>query len=173
MPLIVEVKARCERHDALRDLLHAHGARFVGEDHQIDTYFDARYGRLKFREGTIERNLIAYDRAESAGLKTSQVRLYTPPPGSALKELLTQSLGVVSVVDKRRAIYFIDNVKFHLDQVEGLGRFVEIEAIDTDGSRSHAQLHAQCTHFVALFEIVPGDLVSGSYADLLRAKAGS
>lgn len=169
MPLNIEIKARCEEHGRIRRLLEARGARFVGEDHQVDTYFHVAHGRLKLREGTIEHALIQYDRADAQGPKASHVLLYTPQPGGALKALLAQALGVRVVVDKRREIFFIDNVKFHLDRVEHLGAFVEIEAIDADGTLGEDHLRAQCDHYLALFDLPAGALVSGSYSDLLGA----
>lgn len=81
--------------------------------------------------------------------------------------LLTQALGVLIVVEKRRDIYFIDNVKFHLDEVEGLGTFVEIEAIDTNGDIGSERLQAQCQNFLSLFAIQPDQLIALSYSDLL------
>lgn len=71
------------------------------------------------------------------------------------------------VVEKRREIWFDANVKFHLDTVQGLGTFVEIEAIDTDGSISEAVLEEQCRFFMDLFAIAPADLVERSYSDLM------
>lgn len=173
MPLNVEIKARSTAHDRIRAILEGEQARFVGEDHQIDTYFHVPRGRLKLREGTIEHALIFYERTDSAGPKTSHVHLYRPAPDPALKALLTAALSVRVVVDKRRAIYFVENVKFHLDRVERLGTFVEIEAIDTDGTRGEAALRAQCEHFLRLFEIEESDLVRRSYSDLLEARAAS
>ncbi len=167
MPFNVEIKARCAAHDRIRGLLKARAARFVGEDRQVDTYFQVPRGRLKLREGTIERALIYYRREDRAGPKASEVLLYRPEPGTALKEMLAQALGVLVVVDKRREIYFIDNVKFHLDHVDRLGAFVEIEAIDADGTLGRAALRAQCEHYLRLFEIDAADLVSVSYSDLL------
>jgi adenylate cyclase class 2 len=81
--------------------------------------------------------------------------------------LLSEALGVWQVVKKAREIYFIDNVKFHLDRVEGLGEFVEIEAIDLDGSLGEAHLRNQCEHYLQLFQIKPEDLLAQSYSDLL------
>ncbi len=72
------------------------------------------------------------------------------------------------VVDKQREIYFIQNVKFHLDVVAGLGTFVEIEAIDSDGSIRKEELLQQCHHYMKLFEISETDLLSHSYSDLLQ-----
>ena len=166
--LNVEIKARCADPEPIRQYLRAHGARFVGEDHQVDTYFHVPNGRLKLREGTIERALIHYDRPDADGPKRSDVHLYDPVGSDTadLKAALTRALGVRVVVDKRRAIYFIDNVKFHLDRVDGLGAFVEIEAIDRDGTRSPDALRAQVDHYLAAFGIAPDALVAGSYSDL-------
>lgn len=163
----VEIKARCERLNEIREILRARGAEFVGEDHQIDTYFPVSEGRFKLREGTIERSLIFYRRPNSGGPKRSEVVRYTPKPDAALKAVLKAALGVKVVVDKRREIYYIDNVKFHLDRVQSLGPFVEIEAVGTEDTTDEAPLRAQCEEYLDLFGIEDGDLVAVSYSDLL------
>jgi adenylate cyclase class 2 len=165
---IIEIKARSADHDRARMVLRERSARFVGLDHQVDTYFRAADGRLKLREGTIESSLIHYRRENVSGPKHSQVTLFANPPGSTLKAILRDALGVDVVVDKQREIYFLDNVKVHLDDVAGLGTFVEIEAIDGDGSRSLDALRAQCEELMAAFGIEHGDLLAVSYSDLLR-----
>ena len=63
-------------------------------------------------------------------------------------------------------------MKFHLDRVEGLGTFVEIEAIDQDGTLGEATLRVQCAHYLALLDLSEPDLVRGSYSDLLLDQAG-
>ena len=73
-------------------------------------------------------------------------------------------------MDKKREIYFIDNVKFHIDGVEDLGTFIEIEAIDKDGSIGKEKLLEQCQSFLDLFKIPQEDLISVSYSDLLLRK---
>ncbi|HUU22776.1 MAG TPA: hypothetical protein VM389_09600 [Phycisphaerae bacterium] len=65
---------------------------------------------------------------------------------------------------------FIENVKFHVDEVDGLGRFVEIEAIDADGALGPDTLHAQCRHYMDLFGIDPADLIDRSYSDLILGR---
>ena len=164
---IVEIKARCRDHARIRDLLLARGAEFRGTDHQIDTYFNVARGRLKLREGSIENALIYYEREDQAGPKQSDVILHRTEPGSSLKEILLMALEALVVVDKNREIYFIDNVKFHLDRVTGLGEFVEIEAIDNDGTRSIASLQGQCKFFMELLGIADEDLLMSSYSDML------
>ena len=131
--LNVEIKARCPDSQKIRDILQAQGAEYRGLDHQIDTYFKVHNGRLKLREGDIENALIFYERSNKEGPKDSKVVLYSSSPGSSLKDALLGSCGALVVVDKQRHIYFIDNVKFHVDEVKNLGSFCEIEAIDKTG----------------------------------------
>ena len=170
MPTLIEIKARCANPKAIYTLLTDMHADFRGIDHQIDTYFKVNQGRLKLREGEIENNLIHYLRDNEAGPKQSNVLLYQSNPEKNLKAVLTAANGVLTVVDKYRAIYFINNVKFHLDQVKDLGSFVEIEAIDEDGSISIEELDKQCNYYLNLFEIADEDLVECSYSDLLLEK---
>lgn len=163
----VEIKAYCKKQDSVRAYLQDHGADFKGIDHQIDTYFNVSKGRLKLREGNIENYLIHYEREDQSGPKQSQVILCKSDPGSNLKELLTKALGVLVVVDKKREIAFIDNVKFHIDTVEGLGTFMEIEAIDNDGTIDTGTLYKQCQKYLQALDIDDADLVEVSYSDLL------
>lgn len=169
--LNIEIKARCNNQDAIRGYLKEHDADFKGLDHQIDTYFNAPNGRLKLREGEIENALIHYERPNQEGPKQAQVALYTSQPGSTLKEVLTKALGIMVVVDKKREIYFIENVKFHIDTVEGLGTFMEIEAIDEDARLGKDKLNEQCQKYLTEMGIKKDDLVSVSYSDLLLQKA--
>jgi adenylate cyclase, class 2 len=167
---IIEFKARVNNLQVYVDKLLAQEPRFVGLDHQIDTYFNCDNGRLKLREGNIENALIYYNRPNAASSKLSDVKLYKHPASPELKALLVAMHGVKVVVDKHRKIYFIDNIKFHFDVVEGLGTFIEVEAIDTDRSRDIATLQSQCDHFAHFFDIHADQYVSHSYSDLLLAK---
>lgn len=161
----IEIKAKCADQEKVREILTSRNADFKGVDHQIDTYFKANSGRLKLREGNIENSLIYYEREDKEGPKQSNVILVKLEPGSQLKELLSKSIGVLAVVDKQREIYFIDNVKFHLDDVKGLGTFVEIEAIDAVGNIGREKLLEQCNAYLRLFEIKDIDLLTNSYSD--------
>ncbi len=163
----IEIKAKCTDQDKVRKILNLHKADFKGTDHQIDTYFKINKGRLKLREGDIENYLIFYEREDKEGPKQSNVILYKSEPHSNLKELLMKSLGVLVVVDKRREIYFIDNVKFHLDNVQGLGTFMEIEAIDITGNIGREKLLKQCNQYLQLFGIKESDFIINSYSDLI------
>jgi adenylate cyclase, class 2 len=165
--LNIEFKAKAKDIAALETLLLQHNTTFIGEDHQIDTYFNVTTGRLKLREGNIENALIHYEREDFAGAKSSHVLLYQHQPDKTLKEILIKTLGIKAVVDKRRKIYFINNVKFHFDTVEGLGTFVEVEAIDKDGSIGKEKLQTQCNEYAALFGIAAEDFCSVSYSDMI------
>lgn len=165
--LNVEIKARLADPERIRAILRERGAEAKGTDHQIDTYFNVPNGRLKLREGAIENYLIHYERSNQEGPKQSHVTLYECAPGASLKGILEKALGTKIVVDKRREIYFIDNVKFHLDTVEGLGFFVEIEARDPEGTIGAKTLQRQCQEYLDLFVIAAEDLVAESYSDLV------
>jgi adenylate cyclase, class 2 len=168
--LNVEIKAKSSNQADIEQLLLEQNPRFMGIDHQIDTYFNVPNGRLKLREGNIENSLIFYDRPNQAGPKKSDIILYSVEPNASLKSILEKTNGVLAVVDKYRKIFFIDNVKFHLDEVLGLGQFVEIEAIDTEGVLGYEQLLNQCTFYMDLFGIQEEDLLTHSYSDMVMAK---
>lgn len=168
--LNIEFKAKAKDIATLETILLQHNPTFIGEDYQTDTYFIVQAGRLKLREGNIENALIHYEREDFAGAKSSHVLLYQHQPDKTLKEILIKTLGIKAVVDKRRKIYFINNVKFHFDTVAGLGTFVEVEAIDKDGSIGKEKLQAQCNEYAALFDISTEDYCSLSYSDMILEK---
>ncbi len=164
---IIEIKARCNNPDAIRNKLHSLNARSIGTDHQIDTYFVVPSGRLKLRRGSIENTLIHYNRPNQSGPKLSAVKLYKPQDVDALYATLSAALSVLTEVDKQREIYFIDNVKFHIDRVKRLGSFIEIEAIDENGNLGLAKINEQCAYYIQLFGVGTDDLMTHSYSDMI------
>ncbi len=168
--LNIEIKAKSKNPDFIKNILICHNADFEGTDYQIDMYFKVTSGRLKLREGNIENSLIYYNRENKKGPKQSDVILYQTKPDSTLKQILIDSIGPLVVVNKAREIYFIDNIKFHLDTVKNLGQFVEIEAIDSKGNIGKENLLKQCTEYLELFKIQTKDLIADSYSDLLLQK---
>jgi adenylate cyclase class 2 len=173
MHINYEFKARCADIGRLETILKEHDPLYIGTDQQTDTYFNVPNGRLKLREGKIENSLIHYDRINAADARQSDVQLYTHQPDQNLKQALTKALGVKVVVSKQRKIYFIGNVKFHFDQVNELGSFVEVEAIDKDGSIGIDRLKEQCAQYILLFSIGRDQFIAESYSDLLLAKKSS
>ena len=172
--LNIEFKAKVENLEELEARFQALKPIFRGEDHQIDTYFDINPnlgGRLKLREGNIENSLIYYERQNLAGAKQSDVLLYEHTPNPSLKAVLTKLHGVKIVVDKRRRIYFIGNVKFHFDRVAQLGTFVEVEAIADEKMNTIADLQRQCQQYFDFFELHTAQYMKLSYSDLLLSAA--
>lgn len=165
--LLVEIKAKCEDHEQIRRHLHQLNARCVGLDHQVDTYFQVPRNRLKLREGTIENSLIYYNRPDQPGPKRSDVLLHIADDTKSLRKILEAVHGVLVIVDKQREIWFVGNVKIHLDQVKELGQFLEIEAIDKDGSRTEDELRAQCEDLMNQFNVANEDLLTSSYSDMI------
>ncbi|HTM92657.1 MAG TPA: class IV adenylate cyclase [Flavisolibacter sp.] len=173
MHINYEFKASCNNLEVLEMKLKELNPVFIGMDHQVDTYFNVPDGRLKLREGNIENSLIHYNRINTADAKQSDVSLYQHQPDKNLKEVLSKALGIKTIVDKKRKIYFIDNVKFHFDEVNELGSFVEVEAIDKDGSLGIEKLKEQCRYYIQLFGISRDQFIAGSYSDLLAKKSST
>ncbi len=165
--LNVEIKAKCTDAAFIRNYLLKAGADFKGVDEQTDTYFNVANGRLKLREGNIENNLIFYERSNQSGPKSSHFQLVKIEDANGLKEVLTKSNGIKVVVKKRREIYYIKNVKFHIDEVPGLGSFVEIEAGNILADLSSDQLKEQCSFYISQFGIKKEDMIESSYSDML------
>ena len=170
MHLNVEIKAKCHNPNKIREILESKNAENKGLDNQIDTYFKVNFGRLKLREGNIENYLIHYYRENKKDPKESHVLLFESDSKSNLKEILTTSLGILTIVNKKREIYFIGNVKFHIDDIINLGSFIEIEAIDYEGNIGRDRLLEQCHYYLDLFNINREDLIDVSYSDLLLNK---
>ena len=166
----IEIKAKCNNPDTIRNILIEKKALFKGTDNQKDTYFKVKNGRLKMREGNIEHSLVHYDREDISGPKLSEVLYYHPRKEDLVKQQLQKAIGTLTIVNKRREIYYIDNIKFHIDEVDELGSFVEIEAIDKTGNIGAEKLYEQCKKYLSLFHIEDEDLINNSYSDMLIKK---
>ncbi len=166
----VEFKAKVKSLDTYEEKLKKLNPEFKGCDNQTDTYFKVAEGRLKLREGNIENALISYQRNNITGSKLSEIILYKYSPDEALKTILCQHLDLDIVVIKKRNIYFVDHVKFHFDEVDGLGTFIEAEVIDENNKFTYEELKMQCDNYLDFFGLEPAQMVSESYSDLLRKK---
>jgi homotetrameric cytidine deaminase len=173
----VEIKAGDADPAATLERALALGATDEGVLAQRDTYFGRARGRLKLREQEGGREsgarLIAYVReggSDSEEARTSRYRLAEVDDPAALADALDAALGTLVVVDKRRRLLLYENVRIHIDDVAGLGSFVELEGVaeaDSDLSREH-ELVARLREELAL-----GEPVAGSYSDLLLDSADS
>ena len=169
-----EVKARCARPDETRAAILSRGGVLRGIDQQTDTYFVVPKGRLKVREGTIENSLIAYDRPLEAGVRGSTLVLaiLTPAEAAGMRAVLEAAMPVAARVVKTREIFFAGNVKLHLDNVEGLGSFVEIEAQCGAAPPDRPALEAQAAQWSDFLGIAPADTIASSYAEMLAPAGG-
>ena len=166
-----EFKAHLPNESHIRAVLRRLRARFMGTDHQVDTYFRIPSGRLKIREGRIENSLIYYQRRDSARARRSTVDMMLLPRRNSVRAILSRALPVLTVVDKRREIYFVGNVKIHVDRVRGLGKFVEVEAMTRSGDID--KVRSQAAKFQKLLGITAADIVPLSYSDMILKKRKS
>jgi predicted adenylyl cyclase CyaB len=164
---IIEIKAKYTNHDFAREVLKQKNAVFNGKDFQSDVYFNCPSGRLKLRKGNIENNLIFYKRVNQAEPKESDVKFSKLLKDCTVEEVLAAAYKVLVTVNKTREIYFTGNAKVHLDFVEGLGSFIEIEVFTGDNSIASAFLEAECKELMCDFKIVKENLIDCSYSDML------
>jgi predicted adenylyl cyclase CyaB len=163
----IEIKAKIDNPGFIRDTLVSKNAKYRGTDFQTDTYFNVQKGRMKLREGNIENSLIYYYRENTAGPKKSDIILFKFCPDESLKNILIKALGIWKIVKKKREIYFIGNVKFHIDEIENLGSFFEIEVIDYNDTLPETDMRKVCNNYLELFKINPENLIKESYSDLV------
>ena len=165
----VEAKARIADLDAARAAAGRAGARFVWADVQVDRYYELDGGRrVKLR--TCDRapaELIRYDRPERAGVRTSEYTV-SPVRDAEAEACLVPKGPPLVVVRKRRELWLVDNVRIHLDDVEGLGTFLELEAV-VDAAHDEAACRTQAERLLAAFGLRESDCLRASYGDLLRA----
>ena len=134
---------------------------------QTDTFYNVPAGRLKLREfGDGAAELIAYDRPDQAGpTLSSYVRCACADPKS-LHEALTQSIGVRGVVEKKRQVIHVDQTRVHLDEVAGLGNFLELEVVLRNG-QPFEEGEKIAAELMAAFGVTSESLIEGAYIDLI------
>ncbi len=169
MPANVEIKARIDSVDALLPL-----ARALSDDdhpqliHQDDTFFDAPHGRLKLRVfGDGAGELIHYHRPDAVGPKLSDYVLAPVPEPESLREALSRACGLLGRVRKHRLLLLVGATRIHLDRVEGLGDFLELEVVLSPG-QTEAEGVAIAHDLMRRLQVTPAQLVGGAYLDLLR-----
>jgi adenylate cyclase class 2 len=169
MPRNVEMKARVPDFAAARRVAERLGARHEWTDVQVDRYYRLDgSARVKLRtcaRGPAE--LIRYDRAEDGPVRTSAYEI-SRPRDDAHAVCLIPGGEPLAVVRKRRELWLLDNVRIHLDTVDRLGTFLELEAV-VDATHDEAGCRLQVKRMLDALGIAPGDCVRASYGDLLRA----
>jgi adenylate cyclase class IV len=171
----VETKARCADLRVVARLAAEIGARYEGRLDQLDTYFNAAGGRLKLREVThttpdgqvsSSAELIRYQRPDESGARVSRYDRTEIADPESCRARLEEEVGTRGLVQKRRELWLLDATRIHLDQVEGLGMFVELETVTT-GTPAEADRREHDRIAIAL-GLDPAVTVAGSYIDLVE-----
>jgi predicted adenylyl cyclase CyaB len=167
----VEIKARIPSAGEMREKLARLGIdEPAGNFAQVDTYFDVPRGRMKLREfpggASAPSQLIYYRRADEAGARVSNYQIIEIPDAEAALRLFADAFGVKVVVDKHRYLYMLGRTRIHLDEVRGLGSFLEIEVVLADDEEV-AEGEAEARRIIADLGIETDDFVSGSYCDMV------
>jgi adenylate cyclase class IV len=167
----VELKARDPEPARSLTVSLGMGAEDRGWLHQVDTYFRVASGRLKLREQDEAAELIYYERADESIARESRYRIAEVTDAQGIKAALAAALGVMVVVDKSRRLLLWRNVRIHFDEVEGLGNFIELEAVaepESDLTNEHENVRL----LGEALGITSGRVLAVGYSDeLLRVGA--
>ncbi|MEZ2350789.1 class IV adenylate cyclase [Caballeronia sp. RCC_10] len=171
----IEIKARAHRFDELRERASALATDAPLVFRQQDFFYDVPTGRLKLRQfddGT-PSELIFYQRDDRDGPKVSYYSRSPVTNAEAMHALLAQALTTRGIVSKERHVYLVGRTRIHLDRVDGLGDFVELEVVlgqDDEEAGGHQEAH----DMFARLGVAQADLVPLAYVDLLNpAQAAS
>lgn len=173
MPRNVEIKARLRDPDAVAAVAAelADGPVAVLEQHDI--FYRSDEGRLKLRRFPDGRGeLIAYSRPDQPGPKTSRYAIHRTDDGDGLAATLAAGLAPIGEVIKTRRLYLVGRTRVHLDAVDGLGSFLELEVVLDEGEGVAAG-EAEAQRLLAALGVAHGDLVAGAYVDLLAEGGGN
>jgi adenylate cyclase class 2 len=168
VPTNLELKARLSSRARAEDRARGVGAEECEILRQTDTYFIVPRGRLKLREteGKIAE-LIAYERAEDADERWSKYKKAEIVDPHGFKDTVAFNVGILAVVRKERKLFLYRGARIHLDEVEGLGSFIEFE-VPSDGGENPLTLMQELR---AIFQVAENDIEKGSYSDLLLSKS--
>ena len=164
----IEIKYRLFQPDKLTEFLSTcPEIESIWTKTQTDTYYQISQGRLKLREETSsDGQLIYYQRPDSNNSRISEYEIYVTPDARALNTILSQSLGLRVVVQKVRQLFLYRNVRIHLDRVERLGSFLELESV-IGAEVDHQTANFNLTEIQKILFNFLSEPVAVSYADLL------
>lgn len=164
----VDTLENVRAHGALREKLASNNAQEETILHQIDTYFKTEKGRLKLREiNSSEYELIYYERPDESESKVSMYEIISFDKAGAekIKAVFSATNGIKVVVEKKRELWLYNNTRVHLDRVEGLGEYIELETVVQDISMDEAQKeHQEVVRMLSLDDYKKCEL---SYSDIL------
>jgi homotetrameric cytidine deaminase len=161
----VELKATDPDPARSLEIVRELGAEDRGVLHQRDTYFRVPRGRLKLREQQPGgASLVQYDRVDAAEARESRYRLVPVADPAETRAALAAALGTLAVVEKHRHLLLWHGVRIHLDDVVGLGSFLELEGVADEGSDLLGELE-RVTQLTEALEIAPERILRTSYSD--------
>ena len=167
MPSNIEIKARVADPASKRALAERLAGAPPTVLHQQHTFFPSPHGRLKLRQlSDTHGELIAYHRADVSGTKQSDYLLYRTDVPTELRATLASALGTGVVVTKTRLLFLVGQTRIHLDEVVGLGSFLELEVVLAGGQLPNDG-HRIARQIMAALEVDETDLIDCAYADLL------
>lgn len=168
MPRNIEIKARIDRVSSLIPRVAEFASEGPVEIFQDDTFFACDRGRLKLRAFSVDRGeLIFYRRADQQGPKESfYVRSPTSSPDT-LRQSLSLAYGETGRVQKLRTLFIVGRTRVHLDDVKGLGPFLELEVVLQHGEAADVGVH-EAHALMHRLGVDPSQLVEGGYVDLLN-----
>lgn len=167
----IEIKARARGFDDQAALAAALADGPATVLHQTDVFFKVAEGRLKLRYlSETLGHLIAYTRPDVPGPKSSHYEITVTAEPARLEQVLRACLPVIGTVQKKRTLYLTGHTRIHLDEVEGLGRFIELEVVLQAGQSAEMGRRIAADLMKAL-EIEPSDLLAGAYFDLLQERS--
>jgi len=168
MPRNVEIKAKVHDFEALRHRVEALSDTPEEVLDQLDTFYITPRGRLKLRVLAPNRcELIQYARPDDPSARVSTYEIVRSEDPSAFSRILESALPIRGVISKRRYLYLIGQTRVHLDEVEDLGSFVELEVVLSQGESS-AYGASIARDLMRQLEIDESDLVPGAYIDLME-----
>lgn len=168
MPTNIEIKARLHDRAAIEARARELTDVPVELIPQVDTFFVTAKGRLKLRELSADRGqLVYYERLDQGGPKRSDYRIFETRDVQGLRETLGSALGIRGVVRKVRSLYLIGQTRLHLDQVEDLGDFMELEVV-LRPNQSESDGTAIANDLLDRLGVARSDLLEGAYMDLLE-----
>lgn len=170
MPRNVEIKAHVESIDKLLPRVQVIADSGPTEIVQDDTFFSCPKGRLKLRAfSETAGELIFYQRPDQTGPKESFYVISPTASPDTLREALSLAYGQCGRVRKHRTLFLVGRTRVHLDRVEGLGDFLELEVVLADGETTESGIKI-AHELLARLGISSQQLIEGAYVDLLRAK---
>ena len=169
MPSNIEIKARIRDFNEIRRRAEQLSDRPVEIIPQEDKFFNTPQGRLKLRILTRDKGqLIYYTRPDQEGPKRSDYHIFLTSDPENLTRVLELAYGIRGIVKKTRYLYLVGETRVHLDDVDDLGQFMELEVVMQEG-QSDAQGQAIAEGLMSVLGVERGDLLEGAYMDLLES----